>query len=234
MLEVSSLNVSYGDLQVLWDISLEVNRGEIVALIGPNGAGKSTLLNTIAGVLAPTSGEISLDKQTIHGYSSYQIVSRGISLVPEQRGIFATMTVLDNLALGAFIPRARQKKAESIQEMFRLFPILEERQSQIAGTLSGGERQMLAIGRALMTLPTLLMLDEPSLGLAPIIVDNIFQNIQAINRQGITVLLVEQNVRLALEIADRAYILEQGRIDASGSADEILQSDRIQNAYLGI
>ncbi|HLF26328.1 MAG TPA: ABC transporter ATP-binding protein [Anaerolineae bacterium] len=233
MLEVRELAAAYGDLQVLWDISLEVQAGEIVVLIGPNGAGKTTFLRTIAGLHRPLSGSIILEGSPIHALPAHQIVERGIILVPEGRRLFGGMNVLENLELGAFTARAREKRRETLKRVFDLFPILSQRLNQRAATLSGGQQQMVAIGRALMGLPRLLMLDEPSLGLAPLVVQNIFDVVRGIGREGVTVLLVEQNARLALDLADRAYVVEQGRIAGQGTGASLLADQHVRQVYLG-
>jgi branched-chain amino acid transport system ATP-binding protein len=233
MLEVRELAVAYGDLQVLWDVSIDIRAGEIVVLIGPNGAGKTTFLRAIAGLHRPLSGSITLDQTPIHGIAAHQIVERGLILVPEGRRLFGGMSVLENLELGAFSARARQKRQQTIRRVFDLFPLLFERRSQRAATLSGGQQQMIAIGRALMGLPQLLMLDEPSLGLAPLVVRQIFAVVRDIRQEGVTVLLVEQNARRALDLADRAYIVEQGRIAGQGAGAELLADQHVRQAYLG-
>jgi len=233
MLKVENVNAYYGDLQALWGVSLHIDEGELVALVGPNGAGKTTTLKVITGLLKIASGQVSLFGKDISKETAHKIVELGISQVPEGGRVFAGMTVLENLELGAFIPEARKFKDESLQWVFRIFPRLEERQSQHAGTLSGGERQMLAIGRALMSKPKLLMLDEPSFGLAPILVQQMFEMIEEINKQGVTVLLVEQNVRAALELAQRAYVIENGRVVGEGKGDDLLSFESIRSAYLG-
>ena len=232
MLSLDKVNVFYKELQALWEISLEVNEGEIVALIGPNGAGKTTTLNTISGLLRYTSGDIRFLGQPLGKQPPHKIVGLGISQVPESGKIFTGMSVLENLELGAFGAKARKAKNESLRWVFSIFPRLEERQAQRAGTLSGGERQMLAIGRALMSKPKLLLLDEPSFGLAPLLVVQILQMITEINRQGVTVLLVEQNVRAALELTNRAYVIENGRIVGEGSGEALLSFESIRSAYL--
>lgn len=232
-LEIKNLNAAYGDIQALWDVSLNVNEGEIVALIGPNGAGKTTLMRMIAGLHQPLSGSVSLADTPLHTIPAYQIVEHGVVLVPEGRRLFGSLTVLDNLELGAYTKRAREVRHKTIERVFELFPILAERKTQQANTLSGGQQQMLAVGRAIMGLPRLLMLDEPSLGLAPLIVENIFEIIKLMNEQGVTIFLVEQNARKALELAHRAYILEQGRVVGTGTGKELLQNDQVQQAYLG-
>jgi branched-chain amino acid transport system ATP-binding protein len=233
MLEIKEINTYYGDLQALWGVSMEVNEGELVALVGPNGAGKTTTLRSITGLLKPTTGQIKLLGQDLKKLPPNKIVDLGISLVPEGGQIFAGMSVLENLELGAFVARARAHKDETIKDVYKIFPVLEERQNQKAGTLSGGERQMLAIGRALMAKPKLLMLDEPSFGLAPILVETMFEMITEINQQGVTILLIEQNVRAALELANRAYVIENGRIVGEGKGDHLLSFESIRSAYLG-
>jgi len=233
MLEITNVNAFYGDLQALWDISLRVNEGELIALVGPNGAGKTTTLRAITGLLKSASGGLDFEGYDLTKMPPYKIVDLGISLVPEGGQVFTGMSVLENLELGAFPGSARKNKSQSMQRVFSIFPRLEERQAQRAGTLSGGERQMLAIGRALMSKPRLLMLDEPSFGLAPILVEHMFEMIAEINRQGVTVLLVEQNVRAALDLAHRAYVIENGRISGEGNGQDLLSFDSIRSAYLG-
>jgi branched-chain amino acid transport system ATP-binding protein len=233
MLKLDAINAYYGDLQALWGISLQVNEGELVALVGPNGAGKTTTLRVITGLLKPASGSVQLGDHALGKELAHKIVELGISQVPEGGKIFTAMSVLENLELGAFVPRARKVKDESLKWVFGIFPRLEERKDQRAGTLSGGERQMLAIGRALMSKPRLLLLDEPSFGLAPILVEQMFEMIAEINRQGVTVLLVEQNVRAALELAQRAYVVENGRIVGQGAGDDLLSFESVRSAYLG-
>lgn len=232
-LDINNLNASYGDMQALWDVSLNINEGEIVALIGPNGAGKTTLLRTIAGLHKPTAGTVHLSGTALQALPAYKIVEQGVILVPEGRKLFGNLTVLENLELGAYTQRARAARSQTIQHVFELFPLLSERQKQHANTMSGGQQQMLAIGRALMGLPRLLMLDEPSLGLAPIIVQNIFEIIQQMNEESVTIFLIEQNARQALDLADRAYILEQGRVVGTGTGRELLHNDEVRQAYLG-
>jgi branched-chain amino acid transport system ATP-binding protein len=232
MLKIENMDVFYKELQALWGISLEVNQGEIVALIGPNGAGKTTTLNTISGLLHPAVGQICFLERSIGKEPPHKIVEMGISQVPETGKIFTGMSVFENLELGAFVSQARKVRAQSLERVFSIFPRLEERQKQQAGTLSGGERQMLAIGRSLMSVPRLLMLDEPSFGLAPILVQHMFEMIEEINKQGVTVLLVEQNVRAALELASRAYVIENGRIVGEGKGDALLSFESIRSAYL--
>jgi branched-chain amino acid transport system ATP-binding protein len=233
MLKIDDINAFYGDLQALWSVSLQVNQGELVALVGPNGAGKTTTLKVITGLLKHTSGSVVFDQQKLDHLKVHKIVELGISQVPEGGRVFTGMSVLENLELGAFIPSARQAKDQTLNWVFGIFPRLKERQSQQAGTLSGGERQMLAIGRSLMSKPKLLLLDEPSFGLAPILVQQMFEMITEINRQGVTVLLVEQNVRAALELANRAYVIENGRIVGEGKGDALLSFESIRSAYLG-
>lgn len=233
MLELNEINVFYGDLQALWGISLEVNKGELVSLIGPNGAGKTTTLKSISGLLNPSSGGITFLGHNLEKVEPNKIVEMGISQVPEGGSVFANMSVIENLEIGAFIPRAREEKNKSLEQVFTIFPRLDERKNQRAGTLSGGERQMLAIGRALMSKPRLLMLDEPSFGLAPILVENIFRMIKEINASGVTILLIEQNVRAALELADRSYVIENGRIVGQGAGEELLSYESVRSAYLG-
>jgi branched-chain amino acid transport system ATP-binding protein len=233
MLEVHSVAADYGDVRALWDVSLEVKSGEIVTLIGPNGAGKTTLMQAIAGLHHPSAGDITFEGTSLRSLAAHQIVERGVVLVPEGRHIFSTMRVEENLEVGAYAAKARRERAASFKRVFEIFPILAERRHQIAGTLSGGQQQMLAIGRALMGLPRLLLLDEPSLGLAPLVVRDIFAVLRAVNQQGVTVLLVEQNARLALKLADRGYVLEQGRVVGSGTGAELLADVGVQRAYLG-
>ena len=232
MLKVDEINAYYGDLQALWGVSLEVNQGELVALVGPNGAGKTTTLKVITGLLKYASGEINFNNHNLSKETVHKIVSLGISQVSEGGRIFSGLSVLENLELGAFVPDARKLKDQSLKWVYDIFPRLEERQNQQAGTLSGGERQMLAIGRALMSKPKLLLLDEPSFGLAPILVQHMFEMIEEINKQGVTVLLVEQNVRAALELAQRAYVIENGRIVGEGKGDALLSFESIRSAYL--
>jgi branched-chain amino acid transport system ATP-binding protein len=233
MLKLNNITAYYGDLQALWGISLVVDDGELVALVGPNGAGKTTTLKTITGLMKPASGEINFQGQSLAEDSAYKIVSLGISMVPEGGRIFSGMSVLENLQLGAFVKDARKAINQTLQSVYTYFPRLEERKNQQAGTLSGGERQMLAIGRALMSKPKLLLLDEPSFGLAPILVDQMFRMIEEINKQGVTILLVEQNVRAAMELAQRSYVIENGRIVGQGTGEDLLSFESIRSAYLG-
>lgn len=233
MLKINDINVFYGAIHAIKGVSLEVNRGEIVTLIGANGAGKSTILRTISGLLKPKSGTIQFEGQEIAGLPAHEIVKIGISQVPEGRRIFAEMSVLENLELGAFTRKDKDGIKSDMDMVFERFPRLKERIGQLAGTLSGGEQQMLAMGRALMSRPRLLLLDEPSMGLAPLLIKEIFAIIQDINKTGTTVLLVEQNANMALSIAHRAYVLETGRITLKGDAKELAASDEVRKAYLG-
>ena len=230
-LTVDNINVYYGQIHAIKDVSIEVSEGEIVALIGANGAGKSTTLRTISGLLRSRTGSISLFGEDISNTDAYKLVSKGLAHVPEGRRIFLQMTVLENLEMGAFTRTGNTK--DSLDEVYKYFPRLYERKSQIAGTLSGGEQQMLAMGRALMSRPKLMMLDEPSMGLSPILVQQVFDIIKKLHEGGTTILLVEQNAEMALEIADRAYVLESGRIKLSGTGAELAASDEIKKAYLG-
>ncbi len=232
MLEINRINAYYGDLQALWGISLQVNEGELVALIGPNGAGKTTTLRIITGLMKLASGSVQFLGQPLDKIAAHKVVELGISQVLEGGSVFTSMTVLENLELGAFVANARKVKDQSLKWVYQIFPRLEERKNQRAGTLSGGERQMLAIGRALMSKPKLLMLDEPSFGLAPILVQQMFEMIKEINRQGVTILLVEQNVRAALELAHRAFVIENGRIVGQGTGDSLLSFESVRSAYL--
>ena len=233
MLQINNMNVYYGNIQALKGVSLEITEGEIVTLIGANGAGKSTLLKTISGLLKPKQGEILFEGESIGGKVAQAIVKKGISHVPEGRRVFSNMTVEENLELGAYLRKDKQGIREDFEKVYQLFPRLLERKKQQAGTLSGGEQQMLAMGRALMARPRLLLLDEPSMGLAPLLVKTIFRIIEEINQSGTTILLVEQNANMALSIAHRAYVIETGRIVSAGTADELNQSDQIRTAYLG-
>ena len=233
MLEVQNIDVFHGDIQALWDVSLWVSEREMVALIGANGAGKTTMVETISGLLRAKAGAITFNNVRIDKEASHKIVQLGISLVPEEKGIFPGMSVLENLELGAFPAASRKQKEETSKSVYRLFSILQSRLQQSAGTLSGGERTMLAIGRALMARPKLLVLDEPSLGLAPLVVKNIFKVIQEIQDSNVSTLLVEQNVRAALRIATRAYIVENGRIADHGKAEKFLHDEKVIEAYLG-
>ncbi len=233
MLKVEDINVYYGNIQALKGISLSINEGEIVTLIGANGAGKSTLLKSISGLLKPKQGKIIYEGDSIGGKAAQSIVKMGISHVPEGRRVFANMTVEENLQLGAYLRKDKAGIKQDMEKVYELFPRLLERLKQQSGTLSGGEQQMLAMGRALMAKPRLLLLDEPSMGLAPLLVKQIFHIIEEINKTGTTILLVEQNANLALSIADRAYVVETGRIVLSGKSEELTASEEIKNAYLG-
>ena len=233
MLKIENLHVAYGGIQALRGISLEVPDGKIVTLIGANGAGKSTTLRTVTGLVKASSGSIRWNGEELLGKSIDKIVGAGIAMSPEGRRVFADMSVLENLRIGAYLRNDKAGVEEDIQWVYRLFPRLEERSWQLAGTLSGGEQQMLAVGRALMSRPKLMMLDEPSLGLAPLVVQDIFSIIREINRQGVTVLLIEQNANMALKIADLAYVLETGNITMSGTGAELLANEKVREAYLG-
>ena len=234
MLEVREVEARYDDVPALRGVSLTLRQGEIVALIGPNGAGKTTLMRTIVGLHRPAAGEVFLDRQPIHRLPAHEIVERGVVLVPEGRHLFAGMKVIENLIVGAYTARARRVRADTLRFVFDIFPILFERQRQLAGSLSGGQQQMVAIGRALMGLPRLLLLDEPSLGLAPLVVDQIFGVLERVTREhGLTVLLVEQNAHQALALANRTSIMEQGRVVGEGTSAELLADDRVREAYLG-
>ena len=233
MLKINGIHAYYKDLQALWGVSMHVDEGELVALVGPNGAGKTTTLRVISGLLKPAQGSVRFNERDLANVSADKIVELGISQVPEGGRVFGSMSVLENLELGAYVPQARKVKDQSLGWVFEIFPRLEERRDQRAGTLSGGERQMLAIARALMSKPKLLMLDEPSFGLAPILVDQMFEMIAEINKQGVTVLLVEQNIRAALELADRAYVIENGRVVGQGVHEDLLSFESVRSAYLG-
>jgi branched-chain amino acid transport system ATP-binding protein len=234
LLELSGIDVAYGDLPALRGVDLVVEAGETLAVVGANGAGKTTMLRTISGLMRPRRGVVRFEGERIDRLPCHRVVERGIVHVPEGRKIFPSLAVRENLELGSYVRAAKARRADSLERVFTLFPLLRERMSQAAGTLSGGEQQMLAIGRALMTLPTLLMLDEPSLGLAPLIVKEIFHIIGEINRTGTTVLLVEQNTRQALALSRRGYVLENGRVALVGSGEELLGNDYVRRAYLGL
>lgn len=234
LLEVRNINVYYGDMQALWDVSFDVDEGELVALVGSNGAGKTTTLRAISGILRPRSGTIKFKGMNLTEMKPHEIVESGIAHIPEGRQLFPKLTVLENLKAAAYTKRARERFNESLEFVFKLFPILRERSSQLAGTLSGGERQMLAIARGLMLNPELLMLDEPSLGLAPKLVQEIFRTVKELKDEGLTILLVEQNVHQALTLADRGYVLETGRIVLHGAGKELLENPRIKTAYPGM
>jgi branched-chain amino acid transport system ATP-binding protein len=234
MLQLRAVDAGYGSFQALFDVSLEVNAGEAVAVIGPNGAGKTTLMRVISGLIRPMRGSMRMEGVDLSATPPHRIVELGIAHVPENRRLFPRMTVEDNLRMGAFIPAARPKFRERLDVVYQLFPRLRERRIQLAGTLSGGEQQMCAIGRALMSDPRLLLLDEPSAGLAPVVVQQVFGLVERIRARGLTVLIVEQNVRQVLRVVDRAYLLEAGTLRASGSADTLLESEQIREAYLGV
>jgi len=233
-LSVEKLDLYYGDAQALSGVALEVGKGEIVAIVGANGAGKSSLIRCIAGIESPRSGRILFKEKTISGRESHEICDLGIGQVAEGRQVFPSLTVLENLQMGAMVPRARTAAKRSLEDVFTLFPKLAERRDQLAGTMSGGEQQMLAIGRCLMGAPDLIMFDEPSLGLAPVVVQEVLHTIRLLNGRGLTILLVEQNVAVSLKISHRAYVLENGRIVMSGPGDKLLHDDRVRQAYLGL
>ena len=233
MLELKNVNVHYGAIHALQGINIKVNQGEIVTLIGANGAGKSTTLRAISGVLKPTTGEILFEENDIAKMKSHNLVSLGIAHVPEGRRVFSKMSVMENLEMGAYSRKDKEQIKKDYEKIFEIFPRIYERRNQIAGTLSGGEQQMLAMGRALMSKPRLLLLDEPSMGLAPLIVKQIFSIIEDINKSGTTILLVEQNATMALKVADRAYVIQHGTIEMEGSAEELLNDESVKNAYLG-
>ncbi len=234
LLEVKDVHSYYGNIQALKGISLSVDKGEIVTLIGTNGAGKSTTLKTISGVVRPRQGTVHLAGEDLGQYPAHEIVSKGLSHVPEGRGIFSRLTVLENLEIGAYIRNDPQQILEDIEHVYSLFPRLKERQKQVAGTLSGGEQQMLAMGRSLMARPDVLLLDEPSMGLAPILVEGIFETVQNINKEGTTVLLVEQNALMALQVAHRGYVIQTGEIVLHDDAKALQNNEMVQKAYLGI
>jgi len=234
ILEIDKLDLYYGDAQAIDGVSLNVGDGELVAIVGANGAGKSSLIRTIAGIEKPRAGRIRFKGTDITGLPSYKVCDLGIGQVAEGRQIFPTLTVQENLEMGALLPRARAKMRETIPQVYEMFPRLKERRDQFAGTMSGGEQQMLAIGRCLMGQPELIMFDEPSLGLAPALVQELFRTIRALNQRGLTVILVEQNVAVSLKLANRAYVLENGRIVMTGTGAELLNDDRIRQAYLGV
>jgi branched-chain amino acid transport system ATP-binding protein len=234
ILRVENIDVFYGDVQALWGVSLEVCPGEIVALLGSNGAGKTTTIRTISSLLRPRAGRVVFDGHEIHRRPAHEVVELGVAQVPEGRRLWPNMTVADNLELGAYPRKARAQRAEQRARMLELFPRLAERRDQLAGTLSGGEQQMVAIARALMSRPKLLMLDEPSLGLAPIVVQEVFRTVREVRDAGVTVLLVEQNVHQALDLADRGYVLETGRVVLQGPSAELLANPEVRSAYLGL
>ena len=234
MLKIEKLNFAYDDLKVLWDVDLEVHKGEIVTVVGANGAGKSTTLKNISRLVKPTSGTITFDGMDLGKMQSHQVVEAGLVQVPEGRRIFPEMTVMENLRMGSYVKATRADRQKNIDWVFNLFPRLKEREKQLGGTMSGGEQQMLAIARGLMANPKILLLDEPSLGLSPLLVKNIFDIITGINREGVTILLVEQNVYQSLRISHRAYVMETGRVVLTGKGDELLNNDHIKKAFLGM
>jgi branched-chain amino acid transport system ATP-binding protein len=234
MLKIAGLNFSYDDFKVLWDLNLEVNEGEIVTVVGSNGAGKSTMLKNISRLVKPSSGSIIFSGVDLTGLESHEVAAQGVIQVPEGRRIFPEMTVLENLRMGSYLKSLRQDREAKLKRVFSLFPRLKERQKQLGGTMSGGEQQMLAIARGLMAEPRLLLLDEPSLGLSPLLVDSIFKTIAEVNRQGVTILLVEQNVYQALHVSNRAYVLENGRIVMTGTGKDLLRDQHVKKAFLGI
>ncbi len=234
MLSVNNLNVFYGDAQALWDVSFSVPAEKVVVVIGANGAGKSTILKTISNLIRARSGEIRIDGRVTTGVPAHQVVEMGVAHIPEGRQLFPYMTVSENLRMGAVLPNAKVQRTETLSEVFEMFPILKERKDQLAQTLSGGEQQMLAIGRGLMLKPRLILLDEPSLGLGPLIVAQIFETIRGINNKGITLLLVEQNVQRSLELSDEGIVLENGRITLRGKGRDLLTNDHVKKAYLGL
>ena len=234
MLELKDVNAGYGTFQALFDISLEVNAGEAVAVIGPNGAGKTTLMRVISGMTAPFSGNLTMEQQSLTTIPPHQIVELGIAHVPENRRLFPSMTVEDNLKLGAFAKKARGDSKKSLDFVYELFPRMKERRNQLAGTMSGGEQQMCAIGRAIMSGPKLLLMDEPSAGLAPVVVQQVFGLVRRIREEGYTVLIVEQNVQQVLKVVDRAYLLEAGQLIDSGKSSDLLESETVRKAYMGL
>ncbi len=234
MLDVRELQVSYGPAPALWGVSFTLRARELLCVVGPNGAGKTTLINTLAGVLRARSGRVEFEGRDITALPPHRFCDAGIALVPEGRRLFGSMSVLENLEIGSLLPTAKAKRAQSLESVLALFPALKVKLAQAAGELSGGQQQMVAIGRALMACPRLLLLDEPSLGLSPLIVNEMFNAIKRINAEGTAVLLVEQNVSMALRVADRAYVLEQGRMVSEGTPDELMQRDEIRRAYLGV
>ena len=234
LLELSNVHVAYGDAPAVWDASLEIDAGQIVSVVGPNGAGKSTLINAIAGILRPRHGKILIDGIDVSAIPGHRVCEHGVAIVPEGRRLFVEMSVQDNLELGAYRAGARSASRETMDDVFSLLPVLKDRRTQIAGSMSGGQQQMVAIGRALMARPRLLLMDEPSLGLSPLIVADMFRIIRRINERGVAVLLVEQNIHQALEVAHHAYVIEQGRIVTSGKPEALLSNPKIMEAYLGV
>ncbi|MBI5017147.1 MAG: ABC transporter ATP-binding protein [Deltaproteobacteria bacterium] len=234
MLKVSNVDVFYGDVQVLWGVSFEVKEGEVVALIGANGAGKSTTLKTVSGLLRPRKGSVEFDGERIDQIPAYRVIEKGIAHVPEARRLFPQMSVEENLELGALKGEAKARRKETLEKVFTRFPRLKERRRQLAGTMSGGEQQMAAVGRGLMSLPKMLLFDEPSLGLSPLLVEEIFNVVRQVREDGVTVLIVEQNVRQTLAIADRAYVLETGKVIREGRGKDLLEDEEVRKAYLGV
>ena len=234
MLKVEGIDVFYGDLQVLWEVSFEVREGEILVLVGANGAGKSTTLKTISSLLTPKQGRILYQDQPIQHLKPFEVLAKGVAQVPEGRRLFGEMSVEENLFMGSLSPHAKAKRNQTLEWIYELFPRVKERRKQAAGTLSGGEQQMVAIGRGLMSLPKLLMFDEPSLGLSPLLVEHIFELVKKVNQEGLTVLLVEQNVHHTLAMCDRAYVLENGRVSLSGTGQELMANPHVREAYLGL
>ena len=234
MLDLKGINAGYGSFQALFDISLTVNAGEAVSVIGPNGAGKTTLMRVISGMTAPFSGEMEMEGKSLSSFPPHQIVELGIAHVPENRRLFPGMTVEDNLKLGAFAKTARGESSKNLEFVYELFPRMKERRSQLAGTMSGGEQQMCAIGRAIMSGPKLLLMDEPSAGLAPVVVQQVFSLVRRIREEGYTVLIVEQNVQQVLQVVDRAYLLEAGQLIDSGKSEDLLESENVRKAYMGL
>ncbi len=234
MLELADVTAGYGAFTALWEVTLRVEIGEAVAVVGPNGAGKTTLLRVISGLIAPRQGRIAFEGAELAGHPAYDVVAHGIAHVPEGRRLFPQLTVAENLKMGAFLPSARSRFRESLERVYTLFPVLAERQTQRAGSLSGGEQQMLAVGRALMSRPKLILLDEPSMGLAPVMVLRLFDLIRRVREEGYTILVVEQNVRQVLKLVDRAYLLEVGRVKMEGRAAELAEQDFVRKAYVGM
>ncbi|MEL7563436.1 MAG: ABC transporter ATP-binding protein [Dehalobacterium sp.] len=234
MLELKNISVSYGYLQVIWDISFKIKEGEVVAILGPNGAGKTTTLKTIVGILKPTSGSIIFNNKDITGIATHQLVQLGLAFIPEERNLFPAMTVLENLLMGAYTVKDKNKIKQTLDYVCNLFPRLAERKKQLAGTMSGGERQMLAIARGLMSSPKMIMLDEPSMGLSPQNVLLVFETIMKLRQEKVTTLIVEQNVNTTLKVADRAYVMEQGRVAMEGSSEELSSNDHVRKMYMGI
>lgn len=234
MLKVSSIDVFYGDVQVLWGVSFEVRKGEIVALIGANGAGKSTTLKTVSGLLRPKRGEVTFEGTRLDKMPPFKVIEQGIAHVPEARRLFPQMTVEENLELGALHGEAKARRKQTLEEVFERFPRMKERRRQLAGTLSGGEQQMCAVGRGLMSLPRMILFDEPSLGLSPLLVKDIFKVVREVQKMGVTVMIVEQNVRQTLAVCDRAYVLESGKVVREGAGRELLEDEEVKKAYLGV